>query len=294
MNKLKITGIALIAAAILTGGGYLVLKNISPRQRISGEAGVKIVHEALSFYNKKGQKINGRIYRPEGATGKLPTVVFCHGFGSTMSSGEDFCKAFASKGWNAYTFDFRGGSAKSTSDGSTMDMSVLTEIDDADLVLDKLGKEDFTDKKNIFLVGQSQGGEVAALTAASRKDVRGMVLLFPAFSIQDDARTAYPRIKDIPDSTAFGFIMVGKAYFKDTWKMDPYKTIGKYKGPVLIMHGTMDQMVNYSYSVRAKASYKDAVLETFEGAGHGFTGADRQRAITLATEFIDNNIRSRK
>ena len=291
MKKLKITGIALIAAALLTGGGYLVLKNLNPRQRVKGENGAKIVVEALSYYNSSGQKISGRIYRQEGISGKLPLAVFCHGFGSTMHSGDDFCKALASRGWAAYAFDFRGGSRNSTSDGSTLDMSVMTEVEDATLVLKKLGKEKFVDRKNVFLIGQSQGGEVAALTAADlKKDVSGLVLIFPAFVIQDDNHKKYSRLKDVPDSTSYGFITVGKPYFKDTWKLDPFKKIGKYKGPVLIMHGTDDQLVPISYSRKAAATYSNARLETFEGAGHGFTGTDRSRAISLATDFLDNNI----
>ena len=291
MKKLKITGIVLIAAALLTGGGYLVLKNMNPRQRTRGQDGARIVAEALSFYNSSGQKINGRIYRQEGIAGKLPVAIFCHGFGSTMSSGDDYCKALASRGWAAYTFDFRGGSRNSTSDGSTLDMSVMTEIDDATLVVKKLCKEKFVDRKNVFLIGQSQGGEVAALTAADlRKDISGLVLIYPAFVIQDDNNRRYSKLKEIPDSTSYGFITVGKPYFKDTWKLDPFKKIGRFKGPVLHMHGTNDQLVPISYSKKAAATYSHVALEVFEGAGHGFSGADKERAVRLAADFMDKNL----
>ncbi len=292
MNKRKVFVTILIAAVILLLGGYFFIKTLNPRKRVYGDRLTPVKVETMSFYNPSGQKINGKLYMKEDAPGKMPLIIMCHGLGARMAWAEDYCRTFASRGWAAYSFDFRGGSEESSSDGSTFDMSIMTELDDVSLIIEKLLKERFVDRKNIFLVGESQGGQVAALAAAKdKKDIRGLVLFYPAFSIQDDIHKKFSRERDLPDSTSFGFITIGKTYFKDVWRLDPFKKIGKYKGPVLILHGDEDAIVPYHYSEKALVTYQDAFLEKFEGAGHGFSGEDKTKAIRLTAEFIDRHIR---
>lgn len=44
------------------------------------------------------------------------------------------------------------------------------------------------DSDNLFLMGTSQGGAVSAITGAAHKEeIRGMVLLYPAFVMTDHA-----------------------------------------------------------------------------------------------------------
>ena len=55
---------------------------------------------------------------------------------------------------------------KSNSDGKNSDMSVITEIRDLESVIEYTQNLEYTDEKEIVLMGCSQGGFVAALTAA--------------------------------------------------------------------------------------------------------------------------------
>ena len=57
-------------------------------------------------------------------------------------------------------------------------MSVSTEISDLEVVIDYIKNNVFPEK--LFLYGESQGGFVSALTGAKRKDISGLVLLYPA------------------------------------------------------------------------------------------------------------------
>ena len=42
------------------------------------------------------------------------------------------------------------------------------------------------DEENIFLMGTSQGGAVSAITAAANKEeIKGAILLYPAFVLVD-------------------------------------------------------------------------------------------------------------
>jgi len=60
--------------------------------------------------------------------------------------------------------------------------------------------------------------------------------------------------------------------------MDPYAEIMPYPGPVLIVHGTNDNIVHPDYTQRAYEAYSKrsgpealALLEIIESGGHGFS-----------------------
>lgn len=46
--------------------------------------------------------------------------------------------------------------------------------------------------------------------------------------------------------------------------MDIYGEIAGFKNPVLIMHGTADNVVDYSYSEKANRVYENSELVAFE------------------------------
>ena len=56
--------------------------------------------------------------------------------------------------------------------------------------------------------------------------------------------------------------------------------ISSYRGPVLIVHGTKDNIVNLEYSRQAQRSYPDAKLHIIEGGAHGFS--KKHDAIAIA------------
>ena len=143
--------------------------------------------EELYAY-RGGNQIYGVIYVPENAGEKLPAVIFSHGFGGNYRVGAQYAEILAENGYAVYCFDFCGGSPGSRSDGSTLEMSAFTEKDDLDAVIETIRGLDYIDGDNIFLMGSSQGGAVSAIAAAERKeDIRGMILLYPAFVLADRA-----------------------------------------------------------------------------------------------------------
>ena len=73
-------------------------------------------------------------------------------------------------GLQVYVFDFCGGSKKSRSGGTMLEMSIFTERDDLNAVIDFIAARPEVDKKNLFLLGESQGGCVSGITAPSHMD----------------------------------------------------------------------------------------------------------------------------
>jgi pimeloyl-ACP methyl ester carboxylesterase len=237
--------------------------------------------------DRDGLSIYGIAYIPANKEGKFPTLIMCHGFSSSFASSIGYAESLARNGIASYIFDFIGGSANSRSDGSTLDMSVMTEVADLNAVIDFLTRLDFVDTDNLFLMGESQGGFVSALAAAGRSgDVKGLVLIYPAFVIPEDARKRYPSIQDIPERIPDMYMPLGKIYYRDIYDLDAYAAIATYKKDVLILHGDSDPVVPLEYSEKALQVYESAELVVFEGAGHDFSGDYADRALALMESFV--------
>ena len=230
--------------------------------------------------------IYGVMYLPLEEKETYPTVILSHGFGGTADTCKPYCEIFAANGYACYALDFRGGGNNSRSSGSTTEMSVLTEAADLTAVLEQVRALDYVDESQVFLWGESQGGFVSSYVAANRPDdVKALILYYPAFVLQDDAREKYPNPNEIPEVEDVWGTRLGAVYNLDAMSFDIYEVIGNYKGDVLIVHGDKDEVVPLSYSERAVTVYESANLVVFEGGGHGFW--DRvDEAAAYSLEFL--------
>ena len=151
-------------------------------------------------------------------------------------------------------------------------MSIFTERQNLKDVIDMVRSWDFVDKKNVFLLGESQGGCVSAITAPYvKKKINAICLTFPALCIPDDGFAMYPTLADVPETVNFMGMNIGKAYYDKFYDgFDIYKEISGYQGEVLIVHGTEDSLVKPEYSAKASNVYKNCELHMIFGAGHGF------------------------
>ena len=235
---------------------------------------------------RDGMKIWGMLYLPE-SSGPLPLVICAHGFGGNYEHVKAYAQAFARSGIAAFAFDFIGGGYGSRSDGTMMEMSVLTEAADLCAVIDRMKEMPEFDPDRIFLLGASQGGFVASYVAGIRPDdVAGLIALYPAYVLQDNAWKQTPDPDSIPETISLMGVRLGGIYNRDAMSFDIYDIIPNYPGKVLILHGTVDMIAPISYSERAAEVFPDAVLVRYEGANHGFFGQDGVRSENEAVAFV--------
>lgn len=233
--------------------------------------------------------IRGHVYG-ETASGR-DVVILSHGFLGNESHVKDYAEAVAEAGFTAVAYDFCGGGIECHSDGKTEEMTVLTEREDLLQVIDAVRER--LAPASISLMGCSQGGFVSALTASrlGAKEIRRLVLFYPAFCIPDDARhgqmqTYHFDPAHVPDLLGKEPMPLGGDYARTVMDMDPYQEIRGYKGPVLLIHGTEDDIVNIRYARRAKEVYGDCTYYEIEGAGHGFKGKNETKAIRYLLAFL--------
>lgn len=239
---------------------------------------------------RDGNQIYGVVYISQNAGEQMPAVIFSHGFGGNYQVGTQYAEALAEKGYVVYCFDFCGGSPESRSDGSTLEMSIFTEQADLEAVIAMFQNLDYVDRNNLFLMGTSQGGAVSAITAAEHKEeIKGMILLYPAFCLVDQTKERFDSVEDIPNTYFSLWMTVGQAYAENLLDYDIYNAISEYEKDVLILHGDADSIVPLSYSEKALEVYSSARLEVFPGGGHGFHGEDAQRAINFMLEYLDSH-----
>lgn len=248
--------------------------------------------------SRDGLTIRGTEYRPAGD--HLPAAIVSHGFMANQSTTRHYARQLAEAGYAAYCFDFNGGSVVgSKSDGKTTEMSVLTERMDLEAVMDHVAALPYVDGAHILLMGCSQGGFVSALTAAKRKEqVSRLVLFYPALCIPDDARAGKMMFAkfdphNVPERVNCGPMKLGRRYVTDVLEMDPFAEIIPYPGPVLIVHGTRDNIVHPDYARRAYEAYRSrpdtdapVYLEMIEGGRHGFSKIHDAAAMERVVQFI--------
>lgn len=236
------------------------------------------------------RNIYGKLYIPQDVSGRAPAVIFSHGYGATWETGVPYAKALAAKGYYVYCFDFCGGGDYSKSEGSPRDMSVLTEKKDLEAAFAMVREIPGVDPGFIYLMGASQGGLVSAMVCSEHaEEVRGMILLYPAFCLQDIVHKLFHDVSGIPEQYAYLPILnVGAAYAKDVWDYDVYAHMD-YRNRVLILHGSGDTIVDISYSKKALERYPNAKLKVIEGADHGFRGREVEKAMAYIYEYLDKD-----
>ena len=242
------------------------------------------------YAKRDDNQIYGVIYIPQGAGQQMPAVIFSHGFGGNYQVGAQYAEALAAKGYVVYCFDFCGGSPGSRSDGSTLEMSIFTEQADLEAVMAMIQSLDYVDSDNLFLMGTSQGGAVSAITAADhQEEIRGAILLYPAFCLVDMTKERFDSVEDIPDTYFSLWMTIGRTYAENLLDYDIYEDISGYEKDVLILHGDADGIVPLSYSEKALEVYSSAQLEVLPGARHGFYGEDAQKAIHLMLNYLESH-----
>ncbi len=227
------------------------------------------------------------------ATSKVPLVIICHGFSGNCQRPfiTDLANSIVAQGMAALRFDFNG---HGKSDGEFKDMTVLNEIDDLKDVIAWAQKQTWV--KDISLVGHSQGGVVVSMVSGELGDkvVKAEVLLAAAAVLRDDALrgntmgASYDPWNfkgdyiELPHSPEAGALLLGKNYVETAIRLPIYETAANYQGPTLIVQGTHDQIVPYTYAERYNEKIKGSELKLIPDENHTFSKTQKETSILVA------------
>ncbi len=227
---------------------------------------------------------------------KIPTVIIFHG----LTSNKDkklyvtLADSLAAHGIASVRFDFNG---HGESEGDFKKMSLDNELEDARRIMAFTKKLPFVGK--IGLIGHSQGGAIAMLLSAElgKKSVKALGLLAPASTIHDilSQGVLFDATFDplnVPEELSFfgGKVTVGKDYILSAQRCKLIEKASTYKGNVLVIHGTGDRMISYTYSENLPFFYKHCKVSLIERGDHLFTAKEAQTA-EMMTQFMLKNLR---
>lgn len=236
--------------------------------------------------NHQGMTLRGMEHLPEGEN--LPAVILFHGFtGNKLEPHRMFLhisRSLEAKGFASFRFDFLGSGE---SDGDFKDMTVSKELDEARTIFNYVKSHPRINPKRIIVLGFSMGGLVASLLAGELGDaVERLILMAPAGTMANSVermRENVPYLEHL-DAYDHGGNLVGSAFGEDLKAIDVWGQAKRYKGNVLLIHGTNDQAVPYEVSrLYIDHCYGDrATLHTIEYADHTFNSYHWEKEMTEA------------
>jgi fermentation-respiration switch protein FrsA (DUF1100 family) len=210
-------------------------------------------HEILSWYKKPSDK-NSKI------------IVYFHGNAGNMGDRSDKFKNFAEAGYGIMAISYSGYY------GSSGNISEETLINNGKAAFDFCYQQGYK-PQDIILFGESLGTGIAVQLAAATKFF-AVILESPYSSITSVAQKIY------------WFIPV-KLILKD--RFESIKYLPNITSPVIIFHGTADNVVPYQEGQKVFAAIKSPKeLVTVKGAKH--VKFDHKFMLGKISQFLDNNI----
>ena len=221
-----------------------------------------------------------------------PLVIFMHG----LTGDKEFplltkiADKLEESGIASIHFDFNG---HGESEGDLQQMTIPNEIEDAKKIYEYV--KNLKQVSSISFVGASQGGVVASMLAGElgANKIKNLVLLAPAGVIEDDVKngelfSAKFDAENPPEYVEiFGNNRIGKNYIITAQNLNIYEISKKYTGNVLILHGTRDNIVPYSYSIKYSKIYKNSRLKLLDNFDHDFTQDTNKVASIVAGYLIE-------
>ena len=257
-------------------------------EKIELEPGITAIH-----VDHHERTVYGDAYIPK--TESFPLVIFSHGYNGYKDDFRESAEYLMNNGAASITFTFCGSGGRDPGGFGTMNMTLFTEKEDLSALMD-YAKQIKGFNGSLYLFGGSQGGMVSAMTAIERaSDIKGMLLLFPAFCIPDNWNNTqfpierYPTPESIPECIDFWGVKLGRNFIFTMRNLDIFANMADFRNPVLIMHGTNDAIVPISYSQRAAKTYPNAELVTYNGEGHGFTPETMRDVETRLLAFVNDD-----
>ena len=261
--------------------------------------------QAVTIVNE-GQSMRGMLHLP-GTRSPHPAVILLHGFTGDKTGPHRLfvhtARALAAAGIAVLRFDMRGSGE---SEGEFQDVTIATELSDAQTALDWLMAHPEIDPQRVGLLGLSLGGLLESILAGRNAGrIRGLAYWSSAANAEVFVHTANRTAEKSGVSTGSlmdqlltnGYIMVwsypvGLEMIQTFFQQEPLAELRPYTGKALIIHNTSDPVV----PVTQATSYADhfgsrATVHLLDDNTHTFDSPPNERqVIDLTVEWFKNQL----
>lgn len=238
--------------------------------------------ERVGFEGIGGKRIFYALAEPKGAD---TIVIFCHGFSANhINSGRSFvsfARILQKHHVSTLRFDMPNAG---DSEGEFINVSFKRWVAATEHFVHSAIKH----YKKIVLLGSSIGANVAVSVAADPElhyHISGLILWMPDPVLE---------FKLDPDKTyeQGGLEFKGK-FWQEAYQADFLDALHNYTGPVQVVYGSEDQVVD-AHSRKAVADsmkLRHQPVLTLHGEGHGkWSAAAQGKAFAAGVEFIDKEL----
>lgn len=211
-----------------------------------------------------------RGYRYAGADPQAPTLLFFNGNGMTVFGADRLYRELARLGPTVVVYDYRGFGFSN----GTPDMMKFRE--DGLQLYDRLAAAAPGHRVAVFGVSL---GTAMATYVASQRAVAGLILGMPIASAQEEL-PVYGRLLGYPPAQLAAAVPSPEARAA----FDEVGMVGRSQAPLLILHGTADDVVPIAQGrevLAASASARKQMVEV-PGAGHGAAIVSPEAVLALA------------
>ena len=255
----------------------------------------------IEFANPDNQHLQVNVARPKGGDGLLPAVVCIHGGGFRAGKRESYdrlCVTLAERGYVAITVTYRLAPAYPFP-------AAVQDCKAAVRWLRANAAKYHVDPARIGVTGGSAGGHLAqflGVTAGVKEfegegnpDRSSAVACVVNFYGPSDLTKSYGASVDAAEVLPLFFGGDLSTKRREHITGSPLYWVTPNAAPTLCVHGTEDKYVACEQAGwivdRLKASAIEAELLTLEGAGHGFKGADLEKAEKALMAFFDKHLK---
>lgn len=258
--------------------------------------------EGIEYTNPDEQHLQLNLARPKSGEGPFPAILCIHGGGFRAGKREGYdglCVRLAERGYVAATITYRLA-PKYQFPAAVHDTKAAVRWMRAS------SKKYHVDPNRIGVTGGSAGGHLAQFLG-----VTANVPQFEGTGGNPDQPSSVTCVVNVYGPSDFT-----KSYGKSVdahevlplWlggnletkralhiQASPLYWVTPNAAPTLCIHGTEDKYVAHEHAVwiveKMKAATVDAELLTLEGAGHGFKGADAEKADKALFEYFDKMLK---
>ncbi len=204
------------------------------------------IWEERKIKTSDGLLLDGILFKADSSKG---LILYMHGNAGALSTWGDIAHVYTSLGYDLFILDYRG---YGRSPGKIHSEKEL--FNDVQSAYDAM-KRIYPEEK-IVVLGYSIGTGPAAMLAANNKP-RMLILQAPYYSMTDMMKKEY------------GFLPT----FMLRYPLATCDYVQKTTAPIIIFHGTDDEVLYYGSSLKLKEHFKPGDrLITLQGQGHnGFT-----------------------
>ena len=285
----------------LAGFGLFILLTALPRAADLAVPDTVTFERGLEFANPDGQHLPLDLARPRTGDGPFPAIVCIHGGGFRAGTREGYdalCVTLAQHGYVAGTITYRLAPAYQFP-------AAVYDCKAAVRWLRSNASKYHIDPARIGVMGGSAGGHLALFLGVTGgvKEFEGTGNLDQSSDVScvvsyfgpSDFTQSYGKSVDAHEVLPLFFGGNLEQKRREHIVGSPLYWVTPRAAPTLCIHGTKDNYVAYEQAVwmvdRLKASAVEAELVTFEGAGHGFKGAEAEQADAAMLAFFDRHLK---